>query len=143
MTRWMPIPACPPMGPGWSTGRGRAANGGLAHILDLDSGSDRTVDSFGGSISQFSPDGRLVVGQGDGELIIQAADGTSPAKVLGPKFGDPHGHYFEFSPDGTKVFLTMGSPGVTTIIDVATGASVETTQPIPNYPSWQRLAPAP
>jgi dipeptidyl aminopeptidase/acylaminoacyl peptidase len=120
----------------------RQDNGGLAHLLDLATGNDRMVDSFGGSISQFSPDSSTVIGQGDHHLVIQPVDGSSPGKEFGPSFADQMGHQFEFSPDGTKVFLTIGSPGTTTMIDVATGES-SVIQTMPNYPSWQRLAPAP
>jgi hypothetical protein len=37
------------------------------------------------------------------------------------------------------VVLTIGDPGVTWLIDVATGETVAT--PIPVLPSWQRTAP--
>ena len=126
----------------WTWGPDDASQGhGLERLIDLETGTERMAEAYGGAVAAFSPDGRSIVGQGDGQLMIQSSDGSSPAKPLGPAFGLSNGQRFYFSPDGTKVYLTLDSPMETWIIDVAGGTSVRTTQGIPNPPTSQRLAP--
>jgi len=129
MSYWTWAPAAP------------GGGNGFTRVLDLTSGQERVADAYGGSISVFSPDGKWIVGQGDGQLMIEPADRSSTARTLGPKFGLTAGQQFAFSPDGTKVYLTLDTPAETLIIDVASDQSVTTKQPIPNLPTTQRLAP--
>ncbi len=118
-----------------------------AHLRDLDTGEDRLDEEY--STPRFSPDGSQVVGEAAAQLMTGPADGSAPAREIGPSFLAPNGSAagdqtnrqdFDFSPDSSKVVLTVGSPAVTWIIDVATGQAVRTTEPISNFPSWQRLA---
>ena len=106
---------------------------GWSHLRDVDTGRDRLVELY--SNPRFSPDGRSILGVAT-DLVIGPADGGTPVRTLYP--GQPQGGY-DFSPDGQKILLVAGDPGVTWIVDVASGEKVTTT--IPKLPSWQRLAP--
>jgi len=120
------------------------------HVRDLDTGHDRQLDLYPfsdrGYGPHFSPDSRSLIFEshsattpGDVQLVIAPADGSQPATPIGPSYKEERA--FDFSPDGTKVFLTLSSPPGTTIIDLATGDFALTKQAIPTVPNWQRLAP--
>jgi len=120
-------------------------------VRDLDTGQDRLLDLYpladSGYGPHVSPDGRSLVFEshsattpGDVQLVIAPADGSQSATPIGPSY-HKEDRAFDFSPDGTKVFLTVSSPPGTTIIDLATGDFALTKQAIPSVPSWQRLAP--
>ena len=114
--------------------------GGWGHVLNLATGEDRLATTWGGSMSPFSPDGRWIAGEGANRLVIAPVDGTAPSREVGPPLeGRDQG--FDWSPDGRTIVLTLGSPGQTWLIDVASGVGTPAAQPMPNLPSWQRIAP--
>ena len=94
---------------------------------------------------QFSPDSKLIAVESQSEsedrsqLVVGPVDGSRPGVAMGPTFSYKDENDFAFSPDGTKVILTVNDS--TSIIDVATGETT-TLAGIPSYPSWQRLPPA-
>ncbi len=102
--------------------------------------------SEGGLLLHYSPDGKMVVFEGHEkrpgspeQLFYGSADGSQPAVPIGPPYiySDRLGN--DFSPDGTKVLLSM--IGYTIEIDVATGEMDHSLNGIPSTPGWQRLAP--
>ena len=89
---------------------------------------------------QFSPDGAsLLFTRGDpARLVVAPVDGSSAGRPIGPEFATyDNPHVFGFSPDGTKVVLTIERSGEAWLIDVADGTFVE-VQSLGFYPSWQR-----
>jgi Tol biopolymer transport system component len=122
---------------------------GFTHLRDIDTGEDRIFrfelaedpQSIGSSTPRLSPDGKhIVVQQGvETRLAIGAIDGSVPQRAIGPTFSFQTEHAFDFSPDGTKVVLTVGS--TTYLIDASTGEFAETAAKIPRFPTWQRQAP--
>ena len=110
---------------------------GWSHLRDVDTGTDKLVELY--SAPRFSSDGTSLLGETSAQLVIGPADGKPPARDIGPAYASQPQHGYDFSPDGRKVILTLGDPGVTWVIDVASGEKVTTI--IPVFPSWQRLAP--
>jgi Tol biopolymer transport system component len=110
---------------------------GWSHLRDTVTGKDRLVELY--SAPRLSPDGRSILGETSAQLVIGPADGTAPTRNIGPSYAGQAQHGYDFSPDGKKVILTVGDPGVTWIIDIASGEEVATA--IPVFPSWQRLTP--
>ena len=106
----------------------------------LVTGEDRLSRSWGGSMSPFSPDGAWIAGEGEDRVVIAPVDGSAPARAVGPPL-DGRDQGFDWSPDGQTIVLTLGSPGETWLIDVASGVGRPSVQPMPNLPSWQRVAP--
>jgi hypothetical protein len=127
----------------WDTVAGHA----YTHLRDLDTGEDRLLPRDATSdaevVARFSPDSSVLLfeRQSPSQLFVAPVDASRPPVPMGPTFDYSEPHAFDFSPDGTKVILTLGSPGVTSIMDVTSGESQQTTQPMPNFPGWQRLAP--
>jgi Tol biopolymer transport system component len=121
------------------------------HVRGLVTGQDRRlaldpVSDPGASYPHFSPDGSMLLFDGHShstpglnQLIIAPVDGSQPGRAIGPSYYYGSRQGFDFSPDGTKVYLTTTAG--TSIIDVAGDATVETPASILTVPSWQRLAP--
>jgi Tol biopolymer transport system component len=110
---------------------------GWSHLRDLATGEDQLIELYGDP--RLSPDRTLILGETSAQLVIGPGDGSGPTREIGPSYAGQDRAGYDFSPDGRKIMLTIGDPGVTWIIDVATGDSVAT--PIPVLPNWQRLAP--
>ncbi len=110
---------------------------GWSHLRDVVTGKDQLVELC--SAPRLSPDGTSILGETSAQLVIGRADGKPPARKIGPSYAGQDQHGYDFSPDGRKVMLTLGDPGVTWVIDVASGEKVAMT--IPVFPNWQRLAP--
>jgi hypothetical protein len=122
------------------------------HLRELDSGAEVPVPaeistSGYGLLPHFSPDGdnylyEGAVGSGAADwnqLWYGPVDGITAASPNGPAYQWALRSKFDFSPDGTKVLLAQGPPGVSVLIDLATGEST----PIDGVDgpwSWQRLA---
>ena len=129
----------------WETNEG--VTDGFTHLLDLATGNDRLLklapkDPSGSSGSpHFSPDGKtlLVVAQTPNQLFLAPSDGSQLGTPIGPSFDNQAPHDFDFSPDGSKVMLTLGS--ATWIVDAKSGLAEQTKQTISTLPNWQRLAP--
>jgi Tol biopolymer transport system component len=126
--------------------------GSYMHIRDLVTGQDRRLwldpASEPEDLPHFSPDGQSLLftvyhptSALQQQLVVARLDGSQPATPIGPEFDYNNRTGEGFSPDGTKVFLTMNAPAGTTIIDVATGVGIGTSASIPTLPDWQRLAP--
>jgi dipeptidyl aminopeptidase/acylaminoacyl peptidase len=113
---------------------------GWGHVRDLDSGEERISHAYGGKAQRFTPDGKFVIGEGDHQLVVEPIDG-GPARPIGPKWTDNQPFDFVVSPDGTKVYLTIGSPGVTWLIDFVTGQPTTMQDGIVGLPSPQRVPP--
>ena len=125
----------------WTWGPDQAGVvGGWGHVLNLVTGEDRLNRSWGGSMSPFSPDGAWIAGEGEDRVVIAPVDGSAAARAVGPPL-DGRDQGFDWSPDGQTMVLTLGSPGETWLIDVASGVGTPSVQPMPNLPSWQRVAP--
>jgi Tol biopolymer transport system component len=126
---------------------------GRTHIVDIDSGIESDVDfapdvAFTDLNPVFSPDGtKLVVERYEGtdyRLTVMPVDGHGPPVAMGAAHPEmTNGARLTFSPDGTKVLATYQDDGTTWLLDVTTGAAVQTDWPIvtQNFVTWQRLAP--
>jgi hypothetical protein len=121
------------------------------HQRDLATGEDLPVPVRGDDfrmmvLPHVSPDGTMVVYETRGssgsnqQLFYGPIDGSQPSRPIGPEFSNVDRQGFDFSPDGTEVFLTAGTPPVTMIIDIATNQTT-TIDAITAVPGWQRLAP--
>ena len=108
------------------------------HLRDLTTGVDRRIAE---AYPVFSPDGTTVLGEGPGGWIMERLDGSQPLRTIRVPQAPEHGNRaFYFSPDGTKLLFSVGEPRRTWIIDLASGTSAETSQPIRDLSYWQRLA---
>ena len=130
-----------------------AANGfpdASLHLLDLDSGVDRTVQLDDASRAEakpvWSPDGRSLafLSVERNQVVIAPVDGSGPAKPIGRVFSNTDDFEFAFSPDGTLLMEGLfgvgpSGSGETTFYDVATGRIVNVLGVA--IPEWQRLAP--
>ena len=121
-------------------------SGAYLHLRDLETGQEMPVPfERRGHRPMYSPDGKSILYGGstdDGashQLHVVSADGSRPASAIGPAFPGDDDHYFGFSPDGTQVFLVQA--GITTLIDVASGTTIDLTGDAPEAGGWQRLAP--
>ena len=133
----------------WAWGPNAAGvSDGYAHLRDLVIGVDHRLavrpQAEAEVDPQFSPDGTLIVVEAQSEsedrsqLVVGPVDGSRPGVAIGPTFSYKDDDAFAFSPDGTKIVLTVND--TTSILDIATGET--TTLPgITSYPSWQRLRP--
>ena len=126
----------------WESKAG-ASPDSYVHVRDLTTGKDQLLDLYpfhdSGSGPHFSPDGKLLLYEahsatvdGDDQLVVAPVDGSQPARPIGPSYYYEFRSGYDFSPDGTKVYLTMNSPASTQIIDVATGDAVTTKANIPD-----------
>lgn len=121
------------------------------HVLDLDSGEDQrmTYDgAAGGEMAPaLSPNGDRVAYEAgyagtpdEAQLMVVPLDGGRAARLVGAPFAWRLGHAYRFSPDGTMILLYLDG-GPIRLIDVSTGASVDTVQTLPGIPDWQRRTP--
>jgi hypothetical protein len=115
---------------------------GWGHLRDIDSGEERISHVYGGKAQRFTPDGKFVIGEGDHQLVVEPIDG-GPARPIGPKWTDNEAFDFVVSPDGTKIYLTIGTPSVTWLIDFVTGQATAMPDGIIGLPSPQRVALGP
>lgn len=129
----------------WEADQSDDAVGPWIHVLDLVTGKDTRMAfgaaSDGGLSPQFSPDGAsLLLVRGDpARLVVAPVDGSSAGRSIGPPFDVyENPHVFGFSPDGTKVVLTIERSGEAWLIDVADGTFVELDS-LGYYPGWQRM----
>ena len=121
----------------WAWGPNDAGvSDGWSHLRDLTTGHDRLIELYGDP--RLSPDGTSILGE-TSQLVLGPADGSGPTRDIGPSYAGQDRKGYAYSPDGRKIMLTIGDPGATWIIDIASGESVVT--PIPVLPDWQRLAP--
>jgi hypothetical protein len=128
----------------------RGETGPKLHLRNLDTGEELGVP-FGprdghGVSPQFTPDGKWVVFEGDSlaspglsALFYGPANGSVPAREVGPAFDYTWREGFSILPDGTKVLLsfhpTVTRPSV--IIDLNGGPPVELAD-VSDGRTWQR-----
>ena len=121
------------------------------HQRDIDTGEDRTMSLDPrwpgvGIPVRFTPDGKHLLFESgpapgsppgtDSQLVIAPIDGSMPGRPLGPSYAGSDKESIDISPDGTTVILDLA--GVTWLIDIATGTTTQSTEYLPNQPSWQR-----
>jgi Tol biopolymer transport system component len=78
------------------------------------------------------------------QVAVAPADGSGPARPLGPPTSSGSGLGYTWSPDGKTIVLTLlPQYGDQTFwsVDVASGAETELQSPTVEIPAWQRLAP--
>jgi Tol biopolymer transport system component len=122
--------------------------GSHVHFLDLAGGAERRVtfdpSADGETDLRFSPDGVHVVLQREAgnqaQLLIASIDGSSPARLVGPRFSIDAEPGYGFSPDGKTVFLAFRNSRPK-YIDVATGDVATGPAPFSSFAGYQRLAP--
>ena len=123
----------------------------MIHIVDIDSGADRTVPYAGTNLgdawpTSWSPDGtRLVFSRWVGtenRLAVGSVDGGQPVEI-GPGFPDfADGAVGLFSPDGRQVVARYGQvPDELWLLDAAGGAQDKVLTGVLEIGSWQRRAP--
>lgn len=135
---------------------GRVANQFRVHLIDADGTKDRAVPGPTSAIvqenwPQYSPDGRWIlvhrwhlngdVPDPEGWLAVMPADGSSPARDIGPRIdgGNDTGLIKIWSPDGTRVLMLAQNTHQVFSIDPVSGDYDElpwTTE----LPDWQRVA---
>ena len=131
----------------WEQPDGSSSQDNYIHMRDLTSGAELpvlfTMADHGGLMPRFSPDGTMVVferrppGETNQQLFYGPVDGSKPSVPIGPSYYYTTRDGYDFSPDGTKVYLSKGS---TSIIDVDSGLTTE-LKGVADEPGWQRLAP--
>ena len=126
----------------WEPGPNGEPPDGHLHLRDLDTGAELPVpfapDHLGNG-PRYSPDGKMVIYESAlPGLTYAPTDGSLPARSIGPAYSYLNRQGFDFSPDGTKVILSL--IGRNTLIDIATGKFAGLAD-IPTTPVWQRLAP--
>jgi len=126
----------------WTWGPNDAGEvSGWGRVLNLDSGSERIASTWGGSVSPISPDGRWVVGAGNG-LTFESVDGVEQGFSIGPDL-DVNGADLAFSPDGTQV-LGRSNPDSEIdgwfVMDIESGEATPLDVPPDATVSWQRVA---
>jgi WD40 repeat protein len=123
------------------------------HVLDLQTGAERTLPDPTGSTAQvdpiFSPDGRSVVYQrwiGDSmtQLVVAPADGSGTGIAIGPPSAatdnGPSLNNYTFTPDGTAV-ITGDGEDVTRLVPVDGSPSRILSTGRLSFAAYQRLAP--
>jgi Tol biopolymer transport system component len=126
----------------WTWGPNEAGEvNGWGHVLDLDTGIERIASTWGGSTSPISPDGRWVIGAGNGRLEIEPVDGSAASRAFGPEL-DMAGVDVAVSPDGTQILASesVDSGGARWLIDIETGEATLIDVPPDSAVSWQRVA---
>jgi Tol biopolymer transport system component len=98
----------------------------------------------------YSPDGRSILvhrwtwtsnGGGEGWLAVMPADGSSPARDVGPRIpgGEDTGLIKSWSPDGTRVLVRAENQRKVYSIDPVTG-DYDVVDWTTELPDWQRVA---
>lgn len=126
------------------------------HLINPDGSNDRSIPGPPDPIVQenqplYSPDGRWIlvhrwhlvgdVPEPQGWLAVMAADGSAPARDIGPRIagGNETGLTKIWSPDGTRVLVRSANTQQVFSIDPVSGTFEElpwTTE----LPDWQRIA---
>jgi Tol biopolymer transport system component len=131
------------------------------HLINADGTGDRAVPAPESPFVQegwpsYSPDGKWLIvhrwvfksdaadvdgGVAQGWIAIMPADGSAPARDIGPKIdgGEDTGIEKLWSPDGTSVLISVGNTHQVFSIDPTTGA-YEQLPWSDVLPSWQRVA---
>jgi hypothetical protein len=100
----------------------RSSERNSIHVVDLKSGADRVLDpdaTRNQGFASFSPDTRylaFVVDEDPWNAVwIEAVDGSSPARQLGPKYLKADGGYLfgRFSPDARSILIVDEASKVT------------------------------
>jgi len=124
--------------------------GNAIHVVDLQTGEDRTLTDVGRSEgwATFSPDSSRIVFVNyvaDREQIFVApVDGKGPRLPMGPAYRTVQNESLDsmFSPDGKWVIVSNSATDETRIVDAATGGDGDVLLFSPTGISgWQRLAP--
>jgi hypothetical protein len=124
----------------WTWGPNEAGEvNGWGHVLDLETGTERIATTWGGSPSPISPDGRWVIGAGNGRLEIEPVDGSGAARPVGLEL-DMAGLDVAVSPDGTRILASDGGGSARWLIDIETGEATPDDVPRDTAVSWQRVA---
>lgn len=122
------------------------------HLLDLTTGSDRTVSYDPSARCESHPvflgDGRILLERQENAagtvagLLVAPADASSPGMRIGQDFSRFDIRGWELSPDRSKV-LVVRNGGAVEMISIATGLvePVDVRITIGDW-SWQRLAPS-
>jgi Tol biopolymer transport system component len=127
------------------------------HLVNADGTNDRAVPGPSDPYVQenwplFSPDGQTIlvhrwhfsqeVEQPRGWLAVMPADGSAPARDIGPRIdgGEATGLIKIWSPDGTRVVMRADNLRKVYSIDPDSGAWEELSWTT-DLPDWQRLAP--
>ena len=120
------------------------------HVVDLQTGEDRTLTDVGRSEgwATFSPDSSRILFVNyvaDREQIFAAPiDGSGPRLPMGPAYRTVNNESLDsmFSPDGKSVVVHDSATREARIIDAATGGDGDVLLFSPTGISgWQRLAP--
>ena len=144
-TDWMDLALSPD---GTKIAYARWVDHGVIHVVDVDTGLDRTpvFDGTTADLSvRWSPDGTRLVFQryfgGYFHLVVAPATG-GPVVLIGPAMLEgTGGANAEFSPDGTKLIARYEADGSTWILDATGGLGERVQADISALATWQRLAP--
>lgn len=134
--------------------------GGLfrVRVVNADGSGDRALPGPADPLVQeawpvFAPDGRSILVHrwtwksdprgGEGWLAILPADGSAPARDIGPRVpgGEDTGLVKTWSPDGTRVLVRAGNTQQVFSIDPVTGSYESLLWDAVGLPDWQRRAP--
>ena len=126
----------------WSWGPNAAGDvNGWGRVFNLETGTERTSSKWGGSVSPVSPDGKWVVGAGEG-LSFESVDGLETRPSIGADL-DVNGADVAFSPDGTQI-LARSNPDSAIdgwfVMDIESGVATPLDVPKDATVSWQRVA---
>lgn len=128
------------------------------HLVNADGSGDRALPGPPDALVQeawpiFSPDGTSILvhrwtwksdpSGGEGWLAILPADGSAPARDIGPRVpgGEDTGLIKSWSPDGTRVLVRADNTRQVFSIDPVTGSYESLAWEALSLPDWQRRAP--
>ena len=126
------------------------------HLVNVDGSNDRAIAGPDDPYVQenwptYSPDGKWIVvhrwmfksdrADAKGWLAIMPADGSQPARDIGPKFegGEDTGLLKVWSPDSSRILLLARNTGLVYSVDPVSGESVQLPW-TDDMPDWQRRA---
>ena len=120
------------------------------HLVDLDTREDRTlIGPTHEGYAVFSPDGARLAftrysderaGMTTAQAFVAKVD-RADAVSVGPGVRIPTGRqalYYDFAPDGTKVFVTHREESQTWLVDVTGGPGEDVPWTSGDLPGWQR-----